>query len=385
MVVILVGFYILFPVLAIWLCFRYEFFNKIGAVIICYLVGITVGNIGIIPESVFHVQESISEAAVALALPLLLFSMNVRHWLRIAGKALLSMLAATITIIAVAFVGYAIINDQTPDAWKLGGMAIGVYTGGTPNLAAIKTALNVDSTTFIIIHTYDTFISLIYLIFCMSVAQRIFNIWLPRFSLVVNNSGGINGTMETEDIQSYAGMFRRRTVLAMGGATLLSLLIVGMAMGLAGLVPQSYATSMAILTITTGGIACSFIPKIRNLEKTFQLGMYIILVFCLVVGSMANLKDLININWSIMFFVCFCIFGSLLLHGVFCWILKIDTDTYIITSVSAICSPPFVPVVAGALKNKEIILSGLTTGIIGYAVGNYLGISLAYVFKAMLG
>ena len=49
MVVILVGFYILFPVLAIWLCFRYEFFNKIGAVFICYLVGITVGNIGIIP------------------------------------------------------------------------------------------------------------------------------------------------------------------------------------------------------------------------------------------------------------------------------------------------------------------------------------------------
>ena len=100
---------------------------------------------------------------------------------------------------------------------------------------------------------------------------------------------------------------------------------------------------------------------------------------------MADLRDLININWSMMFFVSFCVFGSLLLHGIFCRIFKIDTDTYIITSVSAICSPPFVPVVASALKNKEIILSGLTTGIVGYAVGNYLGISLAYIFKAMLG
>lgn len=385
MVVILIGFYVLFPVLAIWLCFRYEFFNKIGAVFICYIVGITIGNIGIIPESVFHVQESISEASVALALPLLLFSMNVRRWLKIAGRALLSMLGATIAIMIIAFVGYAIINDRIPDAWKLGGMAIGVYTGGTPNLAAIKTALNVDSTTFIIMHTYDTFISLIYLIFCMSLAQRIFNMWLPRFSLAANSSGGAAGAMETEDIHSYVGMFRRRTVLALGGATLLSLLVVGLAMGLASLVPASYATSVAILTITTGGIACSFVPKIRNLDKTFQFGMYIILIFCLVVGSMANLRDLININWSMMFFVSFCVFGSLLLHGIFCRILKIDTDTYIITSVSAICSPPFVPVVAGALKNKEIILSGLTTGIVGYAVGNYLGISLAYIFKAMLG
>lgn len=385
MVVILTGFYILFPVLAIWLCFRYKFFNKIGAVFICYIAGITVGNIGIIPESVFPLQESISEASVALALPLLLFSMNVRRWLKIAGKALLSMLGATIAIIIIAFVGYAMINDRIPDAWKLGGMAIGVYTGGTPNLAAIKTAINVDSTTFIIMHTYDTFISLIYLIFCMTLAQRIFNMWLPRFTLAVNSSGGANGAMETEDIHSYAGMFRLGTVLALGGATLLSLLVVGLAMGLASLVPASYATSAAVLTITTGGIACSFVPKIRNIDKTFQFGIYIILIFCLVVGSMANLRDLVNINWSMMFFVSFCVFGSLLLHGIFCRILKIDTDTYIITSVSAICSPPFVPVVAAALKNKEIILSGLTTGIIGYAVGNYLGISLAYIFKAMLG
>ena len=83
-----------------------------------------------------------------------------------------------------------------------------------------------------------------------------------------------------------------------------------------------------------------------------------------------------------MGFVLFCIFGSLLLHALLCRIFKIDTDTMIITSTSAICSPPFVPVVANALKNKEIILSGLYTGIIGYAIGNYLGISFSYFLKA---
>ena len=48
---------------------------------------------------------------------------------------------------------------------------------------------------------------------------------------------------------------------------------------------------------------------------------------------------------------------------------------------SLIFSPPFVPVVAAKLKNKEIIISGLTVGIIGYAVGNYLGILIAYALK----
>ena len=40
--------------------------------------------------------------------------------------------------------------------------------------------------------------------------------------------------------------------------------------------------------------------------------------------------------------------------------------------------------VAGALKNKEIVISGVTTGIIGYAIGNYLGITLGYLYHAIL-
>jgi uncharacterized membrane protein len=60
-------------------------------------------------------------------------------------------------------------------------------------------------------------------------------------------------------------------------------------------------------------------------------------------------------------------------------ILKIDADTTIITSTAMIFSPPFVPVVAGALKNKEIIISGITVGLIGYALGNYLGITISLV------
>lgn len=71
------------------------------------------------------------------------------------------------------------------------------------------------------------------------------------------------------------------------------------------------------------------------------------------------------------------------LHAIFYKSFKIDTDTFLITSTAAICSPPFVPIVAMALKTREILLSGLTTGLIGYAIGNYLGISLAYVFRSL--
>jgi uncharacterized membrane protein len=45
-------------------------------------------------------------------------------------------------------------------------------------------------------------------------------------------------------------------------------------------------------------------------------------------------------------------------------------------------SPPFVPAVASALKNREIILPGLIIGLVGYAVGNYLGVLMGLLIKS---
>lgn len=215
-----------------------------------------------------------------------------------------------------------------------------------------------------------------------SVAQRFFNLFLPKFERK-SGTDALNNSAETEAVDSYRGIFNRRTWPPLLGALAVSMLILAASVGLAELLPKEYGDAVTILAITTLGIAWSLIPKIRQIKKTFQAGMYLIYIFCLVVGSMANLKELFTqVNWQILIFVTLCIFGSLFLHALLCRFFKIDTDTLIITSTSAICSPPFVPVVANALRNKEVILSELYTGIIGYAIGNYLGISFSYLLKA---
>lgn len=378
---LLIALYLLFPALAIYTCYRFPIMNKIGVVIFCYAAGITLGNIGILSEHAPVYQKIVTEAAIALALPLLFFSIDVKKWSKLAGKSLLCMLLATISIIIVSFAAFFIIKGKVPGDWKLVGMAIGVYTGGTPNLAAIKAALGVDNDTYIMMHTYDTIISLIYILFCITFAQRLFNRILPKFDWSRYSKEDQVGMSEAEDIHAYGGMFRPLVFLKLLGALLLSGAIVAVSDQISKLFPWEHRTAVAILAITTLGIACSFIPKIRAIEKTFQLGMYVIYIFCFVVGSMTNVSTLININWPLMLFVIVCIFASMLLHAIMCRFFKIDTDTFIITSVSAICSPPFVPPVAEGLKNKMVLLSGVITGIIGYAIGNYLGISLAYLLR----
>jgi uncharacterized membrane protein len=38
---------------------------------------------------------------------------------------------------------------------------------------------------------------------------------------------------------------------------------------------------------------------------------------------------------------------------------------------------------AGALKNKDVIITGITVGILGYVIGNYLGVALGYFLKGL--
>lgn len=242
-VVLLIPFYFLFPVLVIYLCYRFPLVNKIGAVILCYLAGMLVGNFLSLPPAVAGLQDTLSSAVVALALPLLLFSMDVRAWFRLAGKSTLCMLLATIAIIVVAFGGFLIIRDKAPYAWQLGGMAVGLYTGGTPNLAAIKTALHVDTDVYITMHTYDTVISLIYILFLCSVAQRLFGLILPRFESR-GSAAVLEGNAEDEAIDSYRGIFSRKIWPPLLGAFAVAIVILGASMGLAELFPEDHRTAV---------------------------------------------------------------------------------------------------------------------------------------------
>jgi uncharacterized membrane protein len=190
------------------------------------------------------------------------------------------------------------------------------------------------------------------------------------------------GELNLEDeFESYDGFFKRKIFVPLLGAFGISVAILGVSYALSMLFPKDFSTAAIILFITSFGIIASFIPKIKAIKKTFQLGMYLILIFCLTVASMADITKLADISFSLFYYVGLAMYGSHILHALIARIFKIDADTVIISGSALICSPPFVPVVAGALKNREIILTGLVIGIAGYAVGNYLGILVAYILR----
>lgn len=380
-IILVVGFCVI-PAVVLRLCQRFSLLGKIGPVLLLYGLGIIIGNIGLMPEQMPAVQELLSNAMVPLAIPLMLFGCTFN--MKGARSQILALVTGMISVAAAVVVGYLIFGRDLPEGAKIGGMLTGVYTGGTINLAALKTMLGVDDETYILINSYDILVSFLYLSFLLAIGIKLFRRFLPNTlgEFTAKDEKTIKAEMEKENRKPYRSLFTRVGAAYLAKLLGLTILIVGISAGVALALPSSMFMTVFILMLTTLGIGCSFIKKIHNMKYSYDFGMYFIYIFCIVVASMADLSKLDFAGGiGLLGYLLVAVFGSLLLQVIFAKIFKIDSDMMVIASVTFINSPPFVPMMAAAMKNKDVLIPGLTIGVIGYAAGNYLG----FLMSQLLG
>ena len=382
--VLVVLFYLLVPAGVVWLCRRFSAIGKVGAILVLYFLGIILANLFVFPfegfaGKLYPLQDALTSVTIPLALPLILFACDFREWP--VKKALGSLLIGLISVMAVATAGYFLfrthLGEQAP---SIAGMIVGVYTGGTPNLAAIKMMLGVDEGTYVLMNSFDMLVSFIFLVFLMAFGIRLFRKILPVDAVPEADKGlpQVGRKLAQSEADMYRDIFTRRHFLPTLKALGLSILITGIGLGLSLLLTDGINMIVLILTLTTLAIAASFLPAVKKWEKSYDAGMYLVLIFSLVVASMVDIRSLdFREGLWLLAYIAFAIFGSLTLQVLLGRIFKVDADTTVITSVAMINSPLFVPMIADSMKNRRVILTGISIGIIGYAVGNYLGVLLA--------
>jgi len=305
-----------------------------------------------------------------------LFSTDFPKWLRMAPKAVLSFGLATLAVMVVAATTTVILSNQDPETWKMAGMTVGVYTGGTPNMSAIGLALEVTDEKFVLINGADVLLSAVYLLFLMTIAQRVLLKFLPAFQRAGLEEGSHGSGMEADPVAAL-----KTRPKAVAGAIGLSVLVAGLTVGVVSIFDDSLPIAPVILSVTTLGIALSFVPRIRNLAGTYETGQYLLLIFAVAIGTLANIREMADAFSTVFVFVAVVLGASILLHYVLAALFRIDADTVLITSTAAVFGPAFVGPIAAVLKNREIVVSGLTTGVVGYAVGNYAGLAIAYLLQ----
>jgi uncharacterized membrane protein len=109
------------------------------------------------------------------------------------------------------------------------------------------------------------------------------------------------------------------------------------------------------------------------------MGQFLLLIFCVAIGLTADFTKLLAGPPLIFVVTAIVVGGSVALHFLLSFLFRIDRDTVIITSIAGIFGPHMVGPVAMNLGNRQILFSGIASGLVGYAAGNYLGMLLAWL------
>lgn len=379
MSLLIIGLCVFAPLGILWLTYKSSLLNKIGSIIIAYIIGCALGLIGLIPdtEETHSLQTSIASVAIPFAIPLLLFSADIHSWTRLAPNFIKSTILGILGCVAAITMGFLICKQDSVTALaNIGGMLTGLYTGGNANLASLKMALGVDDATYILVSAYSTVMSAIYLFLVIIVGKKALLHFMPDFK-EDKNMEKTPLQIENHEHELFLGLFRKDNLKHLGIGLLLTIAIIFIGAGIASLCPEGMFQSIFILCISTLSILASLNKQVRRLKRTFEAGTYFILIFSIAVASQVSLKTLTEIDPDIFIFTTIATLGTLFFHVLFNALFRIDTDTTLTTSIALICSPPFAPVMGSVLHNKAVIGPGIAVGLFGYAAGTYLGFCVA--------
>jgi uncharacterized membrane protein len=351
---------------------------------VLYAIGMLIGNLPYHPAEMATLQDLLPNIAVPLAIPMMLFGCTFsRKELRLQVKLCASgFFAAGLAIV----IGYLFFGRHVEQGAQIGGIMSGMYTGGMVNAAALQAIFRIDSENYILMSSYDIVISFLYLVFLLSVGIPMFRRLYGEGKKEISQSDQeeIERQMEKANENPYRKLRTREGMRQLGKTLLLTIAIVGVSAGVALLLPEGLFMVVFILLITTLGVVASFFPKVRALDVSYDVGMYLIYIFSIAIASMADFSNLqVEGGVNLLIFLTVAVFGSLVIHAIICRLLRIDADSMMVSSVSFINSPPFVPMTSAALRNKNALVTGLAAGIVGYALGNHFGVLMAKLLSLL--
>jgi uncharacterized membrane protein len=115
---------------------RYTWAAKISGAIVALIGAIILSNTGVIPTE-SSVYDAVWTFIIPLAIPLLLFHVNLKKIWQESGRLLILFLISSIGTVAGVIISFFLLKDHIPVLYKIGAMLSASYVGGGVNFAAM--------------------------------------------------------------------------------------------------------------------------------------------------------------------------------------------------------------------------------------------------------
>jgi len=385
---------ILILLVPIWIIKYYNFIitKTIGTIGTAYLFGIllSVGlfiagefDLNLMPDT--DIGEISGILAISIAIPLLLFSANLVEAKKLSKTVLKSFTSLVLSAIIVTSITFFIYGKTIGFGAELSGMAIGLYTGGTPNLNAIGNIFSLDATTIGVANISDMLIGAIFYLFLLVLSKPLLSKILKPSSesTYINEDSNI---LNNEDLSNDKFSFNKelgfRLLLSFGIAVFGALLgvTIWIMFGAENGKMNDFLVPVMMVTVTILGITFSINKKVRRTKGMNTLGQYFILMFSFALASSIDFTKLEDIFGEILLLYGIITLGVFVLHIIISKLMDIDVDCTIVTLTAGVYGPAFVPAITRQIKNDSLTIPGLIVGSIGYAIGTFIGVGLGFLF-----
>ncbi|HOO23044.1 MAG TPA: DUF819 family protein [Clostridia bacterium] len=346
--------------------------------IILFLIRLSGADVALNPD----VGQIGGFVSIGIAIPLLLFSTELKKVKNISKRALVSFGILTVSVIVVSVASFFIFRGKIEKNGALAGMAIGLYTGGTPNLNAIGSILGVAVPTIALANISDMIVGGVFYLFLLTICKPLLKRFLnaPPLESYYKDSDSVKN-VDLLDIKNI-----EKKPLALNILIALSFALVGAGLGVVVWIltgktaaMTDYIVPVMMLVATIGGTACSFSKKVREVKGNNFVGMYLILVFSISIAMSIVWEDIDISSVYIFLEFAFITVVTFIVHVIFNKIFKIDVDCTMVIATAGIYGPAFVPALTAHLKNDNLTAPGLILGAIGYAIGTFLGAGIGYL------
>ncbi|RDY27887.1 DUF819 family protein [Romboutsia weinsteinii] len=359
---------------------QYKIPKLLGPALTVIIMGIILSNLNIVPGD-SPIYSYIGLYAIPVSMTLMLMNVDLKAMLKLSREPITAVILAVFSVSLMALIFGLVFATKINEGWKIAGMFVGTYTGGSANLTAIATGLEASRDTIAAANAADYVVGIPVLILFFAAPAIIKNsktfkkIWPYHFSDEELTEGN-------EDILMASKEWSIRDIAVM---LAIGFLVAEVATRLSGLFPAQIQSAARIILITTIGITIAQLRFIKNLKGSLDLGLYFSLLFLGTVGFSVNLKHFFGSAFYITLF-CFCvIMGCLILHLALCRLFKLKYEYVVLSIVAAVADGTTASLVAASANWKSIVSIAIVMGALCSCLGNYLGVSVAYLIKGIVG
>lgn len=343
----------------------FKIFNYIPAVVMIYAFSMILASFGVFEynENINTIYKQTKTNLLPAMLFLMLLQVDFRHFFKL-GKSLLISYVLAVLSLAFAFVVVSILFNFDSDMASAFGALAGSWMGGTANMIAVGSALEVSQEAFgyaLIVDSVNYTLWVMLLLFLVPFA-KLFNHFTKSDEKMAYLS----------DIGCACNMGAKRYWLLIFFAIVISLV----SQLIASNIEFLNKTTTIVLLASLFGVLGSF-TKLRDMNGSSEVATTMLYIIIALIGSKAVFDSFSDVGLYVL-----AGFVVLLIHAVImaigAKIFRLDLFSVAVSSLSNIGGVASAPILAAAY-NKSLVSVGILMAIMGYLIGTFGGLAIGNI------